>query len=624
MSTSRQGTVASDPSPVLLSIEHLGVGFRRRDGVIVPAVRDLSIEVRAGRTTALVGESGSGKSVTATAIIGLLPRGAASIDPVSRILLRGEDLLRASPARLRDLRGAALAMVFQDPSTALDPVIPVGDQIVEALRVHRALSPAAARRRAVELLDEVGIPEASRRVGEYPHRLSGGQQQRVMIAMAIACEPALLIADEPTTALDVTVQRQILELLARLQQTHGMAMLFISHDLALTAGFAHEVAVMRDGALVEAGPVARVFRDPREPYTRALLACRPSIDGVLERLPVVEDFLENASLPIDPASPGKASAGEGRIAPHGENGSVVTSSGASSNLARASSSVSAPAASSASEHMASAAALLDVRHLRKEFRIGHGFFGHRTFVALEDVSFTLERGRTIGIVGESGSGKTTLGLTLLGLYRASAGQVYHRGRDLAQLQAAGGTQARRALQMVFQNPYASLNPRFSIARTLTEPLRLHGLVRDARDAMTRAAELLDRVRLPASALTRFPHEFSGGQRQRIAIARALALEPEIIICDEAVSALDASIQAQILNLLRDLQDETGIAYLFISHDLAATRHLAHEIVVLQAGRMVESGSAERIYDEPAHPYTRELLASVPRGIEGVERAQDDG
>jgi peptide/nickel transport system ATP-binding protein len=573
----------------LLRIDNLQVAFRmgRADGVAqtAPAVgrggQGVSFDIAPHSSVALVGESGSGKSVTAMAILRLLPDNA---DCSGRIEWQGQNLLTAPKSALLQLRGRDIACVFQDPMSSLNPVFSIGAQVAEPLRRHLGLSGRAARQRAEELLAEVGIPEPRRRLAAYPHELSGGQQQRVMIAMAIACEPKLLIADEPTTALDVTIQRQILELLAGLKAKFGLALLFISHDLALVGEIADHVVVMRHGTVREQGPTGRIFTAPEDAYTRALLACRPSLDVLPARLRVIDD--EVRADAAAPAAPGPAPT----PAP--------------------------PPAPALAPKDAAAPVVLEVKALAKSFWLQQGVWGRREFKAVRDVNFQLRRGHTLGVVGESGSGKTTMGLTLLRLHEPTAGQVLLEGQDLAALGPAAQQQMRRRIQIVFQNPYASLNPRFTIAQTLLEPMQIHGLGGDAagRDALARA--LLHQVGLDASALGRYPHEFSGGQRQRIAIARCLALQPEVLVLDEAVSALDVSVQAQVLNLLRDLQDATGMAYVFISHDLAVVRFMADDVLVMKDGEVVEHADAEQILRAPQQAYTQRLLAAIPRGYAG--------
>jgi peptide/nickel transport system ATP-binding protein len=551
---------------MLLSIRDLKVAFRlgERGAIkLVQAVDGVSFDIPEHTTVALVGESGSGKSVTAMSILNLLPDNAVRSGVIE---YNGRDLLKASLSELQALRGREIACVFQDPMTSLNPVFTVGQQIAEALQRHLGLGRRVAIERAEALLVEVGIPEPKRRLDSYPHELSGGQQQRVMIAMALACEPKLLIADEPTTALDVTIQRQILELIAKLQERHRMSVLFISHDLALVGEIAHHVVVMRQGIVREQGPVAQIFQHPQDIYTKALLACRPSLGNTGARLPVIDDHIEG----IVPSRAGK---------PKDPNAPV----------------------------------LLEVRALAKSFFLREGLFGKREFKAVRDVNFKLRRGHTLGVVGESGSGKTTMGLTLLRLHEPTAGEVLFDGRNLLTLSDHERQLMRRRIQIVFQNPYASLNPRFTIGQTLVEPMAIHGIGADAAERTQRARALLGKVGLDDSALGKYPHEFSGGQRQRIAIARCLTLEPEVLVLDEAVSALDVSVQAQVLNLLKDLQDDLGLAYVFISHDLAVVRFVSDEVLVMKDGEVVEQAPAQALLAAPAQEYTRRLLGAVPRG-----------
>jgi len=457
-------------------------------------------------------------------------------------------------------------MIFQEPMSSLNPVFTIGFQLGEVLRSHLRLSGARLRGRALELLEEVGIPEPALKLGAYPFQLSGGQQQRVMIAMAIACEPKLLIADEPTTALDVTVQRQIIELIAGLQERHGMAVLFITHDLGLVGQIADEVVVMRDGEVREQGPAAEVFREPRDPYTRALLACRPPLDRRPKRLPVIDDFLEN------------------RETIEGERHRGLTGT---------------------------EPILLEARGLAKSFYFREGLFGKRELKAVKGASFRIAKGRTLGVVGESGSGKTTMAMLLARLQPATGGDVVFEGTPLLSLPPDAAVAWKRRIQIVFQNPYASLNPRFTVEQILTEPLQIHGIGASHAVRRAAAARLLAEVGLPEDALANYPHQFSGGQRQRIAIARALTLKPELLICDEPVSALDVSVQAQLLNLLQELQDEYAMSYLFISHDLAVVRFMADEVMVMKDGEIVEAGPPDELYARARHPYTRLLISSIP-------------
>jgi len=554
----------------LVSVSDLRVSFRLGRHRIVEAVKGVSFDIPENSTVALVGESGSGKSVTAMSIVRLLPENAI-VAPESRVEFGGRSLLAEPIEALRAIRGRDISVVFQEPMSSLNPVFPVGWQIAEALQLHMGLSRRQVTDRVVELLTEVGIPEPRSRVDAFPHELSGGQQQRVMIAMAIACEPKLLIADEPTTALDVTVQRQILELIKRLQDRHRMSVLFISHDLGLVGEIADHVVVMRDGVVREKGTVASIFERPQDTYTKALLLCRPRVDAKPKRLPVIDDFMR-----------GKPE----------------------SQIIVAEQRVPRPPA---------AAPLIEARGLRKEYRLKTGLFARKTIEAVKDASFSLYPGRTLGVVGESGSGKTTVGMLLMRLVDATAGQVLYEGRDLLSLSDAEMMAFRRRIQIIFQNPYASLNPRFTIGQILTEPMKIHGIGDSDADRFERAVALARRVGLGADSVYKYPHEFSGGQRQRIAIARCLTMKPDVVICDESVSALDVSVQATVLNLLLDLQDEFGMTYIFISHDLAVVKYMADDMLVMSAGAIVERGSSEAIYADPQHDYTRKLLSAIPRG-----------
>jgi len=560
------------PNDPLLAVRNLRVIFRLDKHSTFEAVKGITFDIPRNATVALVGESGSGKSVTALAILGLLPPENSTIVDGSEIIYGGRNLARLSGRELQSVRGADISMIFQEPMTSLNPVFTVGFQIEEVLRLHMGMSGAKARARAIELLAEVGIPEPARRIDMFPSQLSGGQQQRVMIAMAISCEPKLLIADEPTTALDVTIQRQILELIAQLQRKHRMSVLFITHDLAVVGEIADHVIVMRGGEIREHGPAKQVFEAPQDPYTRALLQCRPQLDRRPARLPVIEDFLSgDAHLAIPERARGVV---EGDVP------------------------------------------VLQVRNLGKSFYSRQGIFGKREFKAVKNVSFDLPKGKTLGLVGESGSGKTTVGLTLMRLHQATTGEALFEGRDILGMSTREFIPYKRRIQIIFQNPYASLNPRFIVGQILTEPMEIHGIGNSAQDRTDLAFELLDKVGLPEVSFYKYPHEFSGGQRQRIAIARSLTLKPEILICDESVSALDVSVQAQVLNLLQDLQTEFGLSYIFISHDLAVVKYISDQVMVMNEGEIVEIANSDEIYRNPREPYTQRLLASIPKGWQG--------
>ncbi|HEX4779469.1 MAG TPA: dipeptide ABC transporter ATP-binding protein [Usitatibacter sp.] len=555
----------------VLEVRDLDIRFRlERKSEPFRAVKGISFDIPFNTTVALVGESGSGKSVSAMSLIGLLPDNAV-VAPESRVMYGGRDLLKAPQSDLQSIRGKDISVIFQEPMTSLNPVFPVGEQIAEVLRLHMGMGTRQARARTIELLGEVGIPNPQLRVNSFPHEMSGGQQQRVMIAMAIACEPKLLIADEPTTALDVTIQKQILDLVAGLQKSHHMSVLFITHDLGVVGDIADSVVVMQNGEIQEQGPVKAIFEHPQHPYTKALLACRPRLDRRPRRLPVIDDFMK----------------GDGK--PHLEERKRGTS----------------PADP----------IILEVRGLNKTFVLKEGLFGKRLIPAVKDVSFSLPKGKTLGLVGESGSGKTTVGLTLMRLHDATSGEVLFEGRDLLSLSEREMMAYRRRIQIIFQNPYASLNPRMTVGQILVEPMTIHSIGATDRERVDMALQLLRRVGLAEASFYKYPHEFSGGQRQRIAIARCLTMKPDVLICDESVSALDVSVQAQVLNLLQDLQDEYGLSYIFISHDLAVVKYISDRIMVMNEGVIVEIADSDEIYRAPREEYTRKLLSSIPKGYE---------
>ena len=563
---------------LLLQVRDLDVRFRiDRKSEPFRAVKGISFDIPTNSTVALVGESGSGKSVSAMSILGLLPENAIVATASQAIYFSnpgsagGRDLLKAPLAELQALRGRDISVIFQEPMTSLNPVFTVGEQIAESLRLHMGMSGRQAQARVIELLAEVGIPNPQLRANSYPHEMSGGQQQRVMIAMAIACEPKLLIADEPTTALDVTIQKQILDLIASLQTKHRMSVLFITHDLGVVGDIADHVVVMQNGEIQEQGTVRQIFEHPQHPYTKALLACRPRLDRRPKRLPVIDDFMK----------------GDGR--PHLEERSRGI-------------------------HPEDPI-ILEVKGLNKTFFLKEGLFGKRAVPAVKDVSFRLPKGKTLGLVGESGSGKTTVGLTLMRLHDATSGEVLFEGRDLLSLTEREMMPYRRRIQIIFQNPYASLNPRFTVGQILVEPMKIHSIGKDQDERVEMAFQLLKRVGLADTSFYKYPHEFSGGQRQRIAIARCLTMKPDVLICDESVSALDVSVQAQVLNLLQDLQDEYHMSYIFISHDLAVVKYISDQVMVMNEGVIVEMADSDEIYRAPREEYTRKLLSSIPKGLE---------
>jgi len=564
----------------LLKVENLEVSFKSESKQWIKTVKGISFSIPKNKTVALVGESGSGKSVTSLAVMGLLPKGQSQISEQSQIRFEDKDLLNLSVAELRNICGKDIAMIFQEPMSSLNPVFTVGDQIAEVLRIHLGMGRKQARARVLELLKEVGIPSPDTKIDAYPSQLSGGQQQRVMIAMAIACEPKLLIADEPTTALDVTIQKQIIDLLESLRQRREMSMLFITHDLALVGEIADEVIVMRHGEIRESGDAQQVLEQPNDVYTRALLHCRPQLSSRPYRLPVTNDFMKQ------------------------ENGQLIEAINLStSHLQERSRGL------TGDEPI-----ILDVQNLKKSFYSRKGLWGRDEFQAVKGVSFKLAKGKTLGLVGESGSGKTTIGLLLMRLHEATGGQAFIDGKDILAMSEKEFALYQRKIQIIFQNPYASLNPRFTIGQILLEPMRIHGIGQNDQERKKIALELLERVSLPIEAYDRYPHEFSGGQRQRIAIARCLTLKPEILICDESVSALDVSVQAQVLNLLQDLQDEFGLSYIFISHDLSVVKYISDQVMVMNHGEVVEIANSDELYLNPQHEYTQKLLKAIPQGI----------
>ncbi len=559
------------PADALIAIEKLRVEFPGEAGPVV-AVEDISFAVRPGETVCVVGESGSGKSVTSLSLMRLVEFGGGRIVS-GRLWFRPEgaepmDLAQVPPARMEAIRGDQIGMIFQEPMTALNPVFTIGRQLTDGVRRHRGLSPRAAAARALELLQEVRIPEPERRLNQYPHELSGGMRQRVVIAMAMACRPQLLIADEPTTALDVTIQAEILGLIGRLKREFGTAVLFITHDMAVVAQLADRVVVMRHGKLAEEGPVARIFDAPQADYTRALLASVPKLGEM--RGKAGPEPLRIPGIPA-PAPPRAAARPD-----------------------------------------VSAREILSVTGLTTRFPVTGGLFRRvvANVHAVEDVSFTLPPGQTLALVGESGCGKSTTARSILRLVEPSSGAVILDGQDILGLDAGGLRRARRDMQMVFQDPFASLNPYRRLRAQVAEPLVNFSLAAGA-ELDDRIAGLFDRVELPRSFLRRFPHELSGGQRQRVAIARALALNPKLIVADEAVSALDVSVQAQVLNLMMELQRDLGVSYLFISHDMAVVERVAHRVGVMYLGRIVEIGPRAAIFEDPHHPYTKALLSAIP-------------
>ena len=553
-------TDATTTARPVLVVEDLTTSFKTPEGWKA-VIRDISLHVDAGETVAIVGESGSGKSVTALSTMRLLPAGRSRVE--GRILLDGRDLLKASEREMRSVRGGSIGMIFQEPMTSLNPVFTIGNQIAEALVLHRGMSWKEAEAETLRLMDRVRIPAAKSRLHEYPHKFSGGMRQRVMIAMALACRPKLLIADEPTTALDVTIQAEILHLLRELQREENMGVLFITHDMGVVAEIADRTMVMFRGDMIETGPTSEIFESPKAVYTKSLLASIPRL-GTMGAAAAPKRFPE-----VDPAT-GEAA-----------DGSEMK-----------------PVAQTVEP-------ILKVDNLAMRFDLPNG-----RVHAVEDVSFDLRPGETLSLVGESGCGKSTTGRAIIRLLTPTAGSIMIDGQDVTKAGSRALRDMRRTSQMIFQDPFASLNPRITVGSAIAEPILAHGLM-GRRDAKARVAELLEQVGLSANMADRHPHEFSGGQRQRISIARALALEPKFIVADEAVSALDVSVKAQVSNLLLDLQQEHGLAYLFISHDMAVVERMSHRVAVMFLGEIVEIGPRAAIFDNPQHPYTRRLISAVP-------------
>jgi peptide/nickel transport system ATP-binding protein len=594
----------------LLDVDHLRTYFHTEEGT-VRAVDDLSFALDQGRTLGIVGESGSGKSVTSLSIMRLLSSNARIES--GKIAFLGRDLVGLPEKQMQSIRGRDISMIFQEPMTSLNPVFTIGAQIVEAIILHQRVSKAEARAKAIELLREVKIKNPEQRIDAYPHQMSGGQKQRVMIAMALSCNPQLLIADEPTTALDVTVQAQILEILRRLRDTRGMAVIFITHDLGVIAEIADDVLVMYRGEEVEYGPVLDIFSNPKHPYTKGLLACRPRLDTKYRRLPTVDDFMQTVregdtirvvEKKIDAVRLQELeSTGRGRLLPPKSELSQIGHPWEKGQHA--------PDTQTVAE---GAAPLLAVKNLQVYFPVRRGILARIVdyIRAVDDVSFNVYRGQTLGLVGESGCGKTTTGRAILRLIEPTGGQVTYNGTDLASLSSGQLRAMRGKMQIIFQDPYGSLNPRMTIEAAITEPMVIQNIGKNRNERRDRAAQLLREVDLKPDFLRRYPHEFSGGQRQRICIARALAAGPEFIICDESVSSLDVSVQAQVLNLLKELQDKRGLTYIFISHDLSVVKFMADMMAVMNNGKIVEFGPSESIYKNPKEAYTRRLIDATPK------------
>ncbi|MEO7311458.1 MAG: ABC transporter ATP-binding protein [Chitinophagaceae bacterium] len=581
----------------LLSIQNLDIAFRSETGINT-AVQALSLEVNRGELVAVVGESGSGKSVTSLSILQLLPK-ANTIYANGKILLaadgtRQDDLLLTADSDLQTLRGNRIAMIFQEPMSSLNPVMTCGHQVMEAILQHRNISKSEAKQQTIELFEKVQLPLPEAMFSRFPHQLSGGQKQRVMIAMAMSCKPDLLICDEPTTALDVTVQNTILQLIKELQVTENIGVIFITHDLSVVGQIADRIMVLYKGRVVETGSTASIFLRPVHPYTKALLACRPGLHPKGQRLPVVSDFMEVS-----------------------ENGEIIEKPVVNSQWSIVNN-VIVNQASDIRHQTSKNQPTLTVTSLNVWYPTKTNFLGKTTeyFKAVNDVSFDVFEGETLGLVGESGCGKTTLGRTLLQLIPATSGEIIYEGKNITSLSKNEALELRKHMQIIFQDPYGSLNPRITVGQAIAEPLQVHGMISSEKQRKEKVIEWLEKVNLKAEHYNRYPHEFSGGQRQRIVIARALVMNPKFVVCDESVSALDVSVQAQVLNLLNDLKKEMGFTAIFISHDLGVVNYISDRIMVMQKGRIEEIGLAEEVYRRPQSEYTRQLIEAIPKGYMG--------
>ena len=578
----------------LLEFKNLVTEFHT-EGKVVTAVNNISFTLNKGETIGIVGESGSGKSVTSLSAMRLVPSPPGKIAGGEILFHKkdGEtvDFLQISEKEMRQYRGNEIAMIFQEPMTSLNPVFTCGDQVMEAIMLHQSISKSEAKDLTIKLFDEVQLPDPERIFNTYPHQISGGQKQRVMIAMAMSCQPSVLVADEPTTALDVTVQKTILELMQKLQKEHDMGILFITHDLGVIAELADKVVVMYKGNIVEQGSVWDIFNNPQHPYTKGLLACRPPLDKRYTFLPTVGDFMQTNEKGENVAND---------ISVEDFTKDLIVSKAERDKQQKA---------------LFAQEPLLQIKNLKTYFPIRNGFFGGITdyVKAVDDISFDVYPGETLGLVGESGCGKTTTGRTILRLNEPTAGQMIYKGKDIAAFNEQELREFRKEVQIIFQDPYSSLNPRMTIGNAILEPMQVHGILANDEERKKRVEELLEKVSLGAEHFNRYPHEFSGGQRQRIGIARALAVNPKFIICDESVSALDVSVQAQVLNLLNDLKQEFGLTYIFISHDLSVVKYMSDRMVVMQNGKIEEMGDADQIYLEAKTQYTQRLISAIPEG-----------
>ena len=585
----------------LLEFKNLVTEFRT-EGTSVKAVKGISFTLNRGETIGIVGESGSGKSVTSLSAMRLIPNPPGEITGGEIIFHQKDgtatDLLKISEEEMRAFRGNDIAMIFQEPMTSLNPVFTCGNQVVEAIMLHQKLNKKQAKELTIKLFEEVQLPDPERIFSTYPHQISGGQKQRVMIAMAMSCQPTVLIADEPTTALDVTVQKTILQLMQKLQTERDMGIMFITHDLGVIAELADKVVVMYKGDIVEQGNVWDIFSNPQHPYTKGLLACRPPLDKRYTFLPTVSDFMKTD-----------------------ENGKIIENNISVEDFTK---DLAIPLSERENKHkeLYSKEPILQIRNLKTYFPIRNGFFGGISdYVrAVDNITFDVYPGETLGLVGESGCGKTTTGRTIIRLEEPTEGEMIYKGKDIAKMNTKELREFRKEVQIIFQDPYSSLNPRMTIGNAIMEPMQVHGILDNDEQRKKRVEDLLTRVNLDPSHFYRYPHEFSGGQRQRIGIARALAVNPKFIICDESVSALDVSVQAQVLNLLNELKEEFGLTYIFISHDLSVVKYMSDRMVVMQAGQIEEMGDADQIYNQPGTEYTKKLINAIPEGkLEDLKR-----
>jgi len=558
----------------LLEIDNLSISFNSNHK-LKEVIHRISYELNKNEILGIVGESGSGKSVSSLAIVGLLPKIVSQINS-GEIRFNGQDLTQITSKEFQAIRGNDIAMIFQEPMSSLNPSMRCGEQVLEIILQHTSLSKNKAKEEVISLFEKVKLPTPETTYKKYPHEISGGQKQRVMIAMAIACKPKILIADEPTTALDVTVQKEIIELLKTLQQENNMSIIFISHDLSLVSEIADRILVMYQGEIVEQGTTHDIFKHPKHNYTQALISSKPSLDVRLKQLPTISDVVNKTIVSTEITN-------EQRKEYH--------------------------------KRLYSKPPLLEIINLEKEYISKSGFFGKSTkFKAVDKVSFKLYEGETLGLVGESGCGKSTLGNTILQLDKATSGTILYKGEDITNLPSKKIRELRKDLQIIFQDPYSSLNPRITVGASIIEPMKVHQLYNSNEERKAKALQILERVGLSAEHFNRYPHEFSGGQRQRIGIARTIAVEPKLIVCDESVSALDISVQAQVLNLLNELKDNFGFTYIFISHDLAVVKYMSDNLLVMNKGKIEEEGEADTIYENPKKTYTQKLIDAIPKGL----------